>query len=59
MKGTYLGEFEEIVLLTVAMLEDQAYGISVKLEVEKRPKIDKILVRRPTKGRFLTCKQSN
>lgn len=36
MKGTYLGEFEEIVLLTVAMLEDQAYGISVKLEVEKR-----------------------
>jgi len=36
MKGTYLGEFEEVVLLTVAMLEDGAYGISVKQEVEKR-----------------------
>ena len=38
MKGTYLGEFEEIVLLTVAALEDKAYGISVKQEVEKRTK---------------------
>jgi len=36
MKGTYLGEFEEIVLLTVAMLEGKAYGISVKQEVEQR-----------------------
>ncbi len=36
MKGTYLGEFEEVVLLTVAMLEDSGYGISVKQEVEKR-----------------------
>ena len=36
MKGTYLGEFEEIVLLTVAMLEDSGYGISVKQEVDKR-----------------------
>ncbi|MFY0592535.1 PadR family transcriptional regulator [Roseivirga sp.] len=36
MKGTYLGEFEEVVLLTVAMLEDEGYGISVKQEVEKR-----------------------
>lgn len=38
MKGTYLGEFEEIVLLTVAMLEDEGYGISVKQEVEERTK---------------------
>ncbi|OEK05142.1 PadR family transcriptional regulator [Roseivirga misakiensis] len=36
MKGTYLGEFEEVVLLTVAMLEESGYGISVKQEVEKR-----------------------
>lgn len=36
MKGTYLGEFEEIVLLTVAMLEDEGYAISVKQEVEQR-----------------------
>lgn len=36
MKGTYLGEFEEVVLLTVAMLEGNAYGINVKHEVERR-----------------------
>jgi DNA-binding PadR family transcriptional regulator len=36
MKGTYLGEFEEVVLLTVALLEGEAYGINVKLEVEER-----------------------
>lgn len=36
MKGTYLGEFEELVLLTVAMLEDQGYAISVKQEIEQR-----------------------
>ncbi|OEK01561.1 PadR family transcriptional regulator [Roseivirga sp. 4D4] len=38
MKGTYLGEFEEVVLLTVAMLEDEGYGISVKQQVELRTK---------------------
>ena len=27
MKRTYLGEFEELVLLTVAVLEGQAYGV--------------------------------
>ncbi|MEO1052161.1 MAG: helix-turn-helix transcriptional regulator [Bacteroidota bacterium] len=36
MKGTYLGEFEEIVLLTVAVLHEAAYGNAVKQEVEKR-----------------------
>ena len=36
MKGTYLGEFEEIVLLTVGVLVGEAYGLSVKYEVEKR-----------------------
>jgi PadR family transcriptional regulator, regulatory protein PadR len=29
MKRAYLGEFEEIVLLIVAMLEDQAYGVKI------------------------------
>ena len=29
MKRTYLGEFEEIVLLTVVMLEGNAYGVAI------------------------------
>ena len=36
MKGTYLGEFEEIVLLTVGVLQEEAYGVAIKLEIEKR-----------------------
>lgn len=35
MKNKALGEFEELVLLAVCILEDSAYGISVKKEVEK------------------------
>ena len=35
MKKKGLGEFEELVLLAVCILEGQAYGISVKEEVEK------------------------
>lgn len=31
-----LGEFEEIVMLTVAVLYENAYGISIKEEIEKR-----------------------
>ncbi|MEM9986409.1 MAG: helix-turn-helix transcriptional regulator [Bacteroidota bacterium] len=34
MKGTYLGEFEEIVLLTVALMGDQAYGVAIRKELE-------------------------
>ncbi len=33
-----LGEFEEIVMLTVAVLYENAYGISIKEEIEKRQK---------------------
>ena len=33
MKRTYLGEFEEIVLLTVAVLEGQAYGVALTHEI--------------------------
>lgn len=34
MKGTYLGEFEEIVLLAVGILRDGAYGVSIRQEIE-------------------------
>ncbi len=33
MKRTYLGEFEEIVLLTVAVLEGSAYGVKITHEI--------------------------
>jgi len=36
MKGTYLGEFEEIVLLTIGVLQEEAYGVAIKLEIEQR-----------------------
>lgn len=35
MKG-YIGEFEELVMLTVAVLGDDAYGVSIKEELESR-----------------------
>ncbi len=35
MKGTHLGEFEELILLTVATLGDEAYAVSVKDEAVK------------------------
>ncbi len=35
MKNKGLGEFEELVLLAVCILEGEAYGITVKKEVEK------------------------
>ncbi len=35
--GKYsIGEFEEIVMLTVAVLYDEAYGVSIKNEIENR-----------------------
>lgn len=33
MKRTYLGEFEEVVLLMVAILEDSAYGVNITHEI--------------------------
>lgn len=38
MKGTYLGELEELILLTVASLNTDAYAVSVKTELEKNAK---------------------
>lgn len=57
MKGTYIGEFEELVLLTVGILYDDAYGLSIVDELEKqtgRPiimsSVHKALVRLEDKG---------
>lgn len=36
MKKYQLGEFEEIVLLTIAVLYKEAYGVSIKREIEER-----------------------
>lgn len=36
MKKYHLGEFEEIVMLTIAVLANGAYGVSVKKEIESR-----------------------
>ncbi len=36
MKGTYLGEFEEIVLLAVCVLHEDAYGVSITDEINIR-----------------------
>ena len=36
MKGTYLGEFQEIVLLSVLVLGENAYGVSIQEEISQR-----------------------
>ncbi|MEM9324614.1 MAG: helix-turn-helix transcriptional regulator [Bacteroidota bacterium] len=36
MKGSQLGEFEELVLLVVGVLGQSAYGVSVTEEIEKQ-----------------------
>ena len=36
MKRFQLGEFEEVVMLTVGVLYDEAYGVSIKKEIETR-----------------------
>lgn len=36
MKGTYIGEFEELVLLTVGILFDNAYGLAIVDELENQ-----------------------
>jgi|GEM_PF-98240 len=57
MKGTYLGEFEELVLLTVGILFGDAYGLAVADELEKQTgrtvmmsSVHKALVRLEEKG---------
>jgi DNA-binding PadR family transcriptional regulator len=60
MKKTKLGEFEELVLLAVAALQEDAYGVEIKRELESRIKqklsvgsIQSALKRMEEKG-FLT-----
>jgi len=36
MKKYQLGEFEEIVILTIAILYKEAYGVAIKQEIESR-----------------------
>lgn len=36
MKGTNLGELEELIMLTVALLYDEAYGVAVMKEIKNR-----------------------
>lgn len=36
MKKIHLGEFEEVVLLTVGVLHGNAYGVTIKEEIEQR-----------------------
>ncbi|GAA4446840.1 hypothetical protein GCM10023189_02380 [Nibrella saemangeumensis] len=36
MKGTYLGEFEEVVLLAVAIRAGDAYGAAIVSEIEQQ-----------------------
>jgi DNA-binding PadR family transcriptional regulator len=57
MKGTYLGEFEELVLLTVGILYDDAYGLAMVDELERQTgrsvmisSVHKALVRLEDKG---------
>jgi PadR family transcriptional regulator len=38
MKGTYLGEFEELVLLVIGILNEEAYGVAIKNELEVQSK---------------------
>jgi DNA-binding PadR family transcriptional regulator len=36
MKRAFLGEFEEVVLLAVAILDEDAYGVPITQEIERR-----------------------
>lgn len=40
MKRIYLGEFEEVVLLVVAMLENEAYGVKITHEIIEQTERD-------------------
>jgi DNA-binding PadR family transcriptional regulator len=65
MKGTYLGELEELVLLTVGILYPEAYGVAVMDEIEKQAgrslnisAVHSVLTRLEEKG-FLASKMSD
>ena len=60
-----LGEFEEIVLLTVGILHGNAYGVSIKTEIETRLNREvsvgalQITLRRLEKKGFLTSQHGD
>lgn len=59
-----IGEFEEIALLAVGVLHGNAYGVTIKEEIEKRTKRDvsvgalQVTLRRLEKKGFLTSKHA-
>lgn len=62
MKATSLGDFEELVLMSVCILDVQAYAVGIKIDLEERLKkginisaIHTALYRLEDKG-FLTSK---
>lgn len=37
MRGRkYIGELEEIIMLTIGILDEEAYGLAIKLDIEER-----------------------
>ena len=65
MKGTYLGELEELILLTVGILYPEAYGVAVMDEIEKQADrklnisaVHAVLTRLEEKG-FVSSKMSD
>ncbi len=36
MKGTNLGEFQEVVMLSIMILGENAYGVTIQSEIQKR-----------------------
>jgi len=65
MKRIQLGEFEEIVLLTVGVLHGNAYGVTIKDEIEERLGRDvaigalQVTLRRLESKGFLKSKQGD
>jgi PadR family transcriptional regulator, regulatory protein PadR len=63
MRNIQLGEFEEIVLLTVGVLHGNAYGVTIKEEIEQRLDRDvtvgalQVTLRRLESKGFLKSKQ--
>jgi DNA-binding PadR family transcriptional regulator len=57
MKGTNIGEFEELVLLTVGLLHSDAYGLAIVEELKSQSRrsvtlsaVHKVLIRLEKKG---------
>ena len=57
MKGTNIGEFEELVLLTVGFLHLEAYGLAIVAELKSKTRrhvtlsaVHKVLIRLEKKG---------